>query len=161
VHGTPRRSALAGALSVALALPVPSAAQVRAPWFGTWKLNLEKSTYNPGPAPFRRGTCTIELWEDGSTGLKDGVKVTYDLVRARGGITHFEWVGRFDGRDYGLQGVEDYAVTVAYRRIDERTFQVVQKADGGAVVAATLTISLDGRTLTMISSGSTVLYDKQ
>jgi hypothetical protein len=149
------RSLLIGILLGGLTLPVVLVGQVRAPWFGVWKLNLAKSTFSPGPPPFKRATCTIEPWE----GLKDGVKVTYDMVRPRGGVMHLEWSGRFDGRDYALQGIEDYTVTNAYRRIDDRTFQVVQKADGGGALTANMTISPDGQTLTIISSGSTAVYD--
>jgi len=36
---------------------------------GTWKLNLAKSTYSPGPAP-KSQTLTIEAWGE------DGVKYT-------------------------------------------------------------------------------------
>ena len=32
------------------------AAQVPSTWFGTWRLNVEKSTYDPGPAPYKRAT---------------------------------------------------------------------------------------------------------
>jgi hypothetical protein len=150
-----RTGRLVVALLAFLTLPYAVAGQVQAPWFGTWKLNLAKSTFSPGPPPFKRATCTIEPWD----GLKDGVKVVYDMVRSRGGITHLEWRGRFDGGDYALQGIEDYTVTTAYRRIDDRTFQVVQKADGGGAVTASMTVSPDGQTLTIISSGSTAAYD--
>jgi hypothetical protein len=39
-------------------------AQLAAPpidpgWFGTWRLNIEKSTYEPGPPPYKRATFTI------------------------------------------------------------------------------------------------------
>jgi hypothetical protein len=149
------RSFLVGILLGGLTLPVTLVGQVRASWFGTWQLNLAKSSFSPGPPPFKRTTCRIEPWD----GLKDGVKVTYDMVRPRGGVMHLEWSGRFDGGDYALQGVEDYTVTTAYRRIDDLTFQVVQKADGGATLTGTMTISSDGQTLTMISSGSTAVYD--
>jgi len=30
------------------------AAQSGGPWMGTWKLNLEKSKYSPGPGPAHR-----------------------------------------------------------------------------------------------------------
>lgn len=130
---------------------------MQAPWFGTWKLNLAKSTYDPGPPPFKRATCTIE---PSDRGLADGVKITYDMVRPRGGITHLEWTGRFDGKDYPLWGVEDYAVTNAFRRIDDRTLELVQKVDGAPAVAAKMTISPDGQTLTIVSPGSTAVYDR-
>jgi len=144
------------ALTGALALPYPVAGQARAPWFGTWTLNLAKSSYDPGPPPFKRGTCTIE---PSQRGMLDGVNIVYDMVRPRGGITHLEWTGRFDGNDYALQGIEDYAVTNAYRRIDDRTFEVVQKMDGAPAVTARMSISTDGQTLTIANPSSTAVYD--
>ena len=146
---------LVGALIGALTLPRPLTGQAQAPLFGTWTLNLAKSTYSPGPPPFKRATYKIEPWE------KDAVRITQDMVRPRGGIAHFEWTGRFDGRDYALQGIEDYAVSNAYRQLDDRTFEVVQKVDGAEAITSRMTISPDGRTLTMVRSGSTVVYDKQ
>src|SRR5215208_4791445 len=61
-------------------------------WFGTWKVNVEKSTYTGAPA-YKRATYTIEP-ADG------GLKVIYDMVLPRGGITHLEWTGKLDGKDY-------------------------------------------------------------
>ena len=34
-----------------VALTSPLRGQAQEPWFGTWKLNLAKSKYSPGPAP--------------------------------------------------------------------------------------------------------------
>ena len=110
---------------------------------------------------FRRGTCRIEPWED-------GVQFVYDLVRVRGGITHLEWRGRADGRDQPLAGVE-VVVTVAYTRVDERTYHVVQKVDGQVAATATMALSPDGKSITTTttatdaqgqSATSTTVYDK-
>lgn len=151
------------ALIVALLLsagarPRPVEGQAAASWFGTWTYNAAKSTAGAGPIPFKRATCRIEPWED-------GVKVTYDLVRVRGGITHLEWTGRIDGADYPVQGVE-VVVTNAYRRIDDRTYEIVQKVDGEVSATARMTVSPDGRTLTTVTSGqsgptSTTVFDRK
>jgi hypothetical protein len=139
-------------------VPVSGQSEVVSPWAGTWTLNLAKSSYTPGPPPFRRGTVTIEPW----AGVRDEgrMKITFHMVRPRGGITHLEWIGAFDGRDYPLQGVEDYAVTAAYRPLDDRTLDFVQKADGSSVVTGKMTVSPDGRTLTIATAGSTAVYDR-
>ncbi|MGB7217605.1 MAG: hypothetical protein WBD07_02255 [Vicinamibacterales bacterium] len=155
----PTRTLLAVAVLLGALLPPCAAAgqgQAQAPWFGTWKLDLMKSAYDPGPPPFRRATLKVEPSTRQSS---DGVNVTYDMIRPRGGITHLEWTGRFDGKDYPLQGIEDYAVTIAYHQLDSRTFDVVQKVDGAPVVTARMTISADGQTLTLASPGSTAVYD--
>ena len=47
-------------------------AQASDPRSGTWKLNLEKSKYDPGPAP-QSNTTTIEASSDGETATTKGV----------------------------------------------------------------------------------------
>jgi hypothetical protein len=145
------------------ALTLPCALSAQGPeWFGTWTLNLDKSLYNPGPPPYKRATYTIEPW-------RDGVKVVYDMVRPRGGINHLEWTGRFDGEDYPVQGLEEL-VTYAYRRIDDRSYEVVTKLDGRKAAASTVTLSPDGRTITTVTAGrdargqdvsTTTVYEKR
>ena len=134
--------------------------QTQDPWFGTWKLNLEKSTADRD-VRFKRGTSKIEPWQD-------GLKVTYDLVGTRGGLTHMEWIGKFDDKDYPVQGV-DYVLTNAYSRIDERSYQITSKIDGVVTTVAKVTISADGKTLTTLTTGknaqgktltTTTVYDR-
>jgi len=129
---------------------------------GVWKLNLAKSTFAPGPPPYKRSTCTIEI-------LGNDLRVAYDTVGTRGGLTHMEWVGKLDGKDYSIQGV-DTVLTNAYTQIDERTFEIVVKSDGSRAATARITISQDGRTLTSVTSThtsarqtrkTTIVYDKQ
>ena len=130
----------------ALALPCTASAQAEAAWYGTWRLNLEKSTYNPGPPPYKRASFAIAPHGD-------GVRVTYDMVRRRGGTTHLEWDGRFDGRDYLVQGVEEF-VTYAYVRVDDRTYDVITKLDGRVAATSRTTLSSDGKTITTVTVGT-------
>jgi hypothetical protein len=74
--------------------------------------------------------------------------VIYDMVGSRGGITHLEWTGRFDGRDYFVQGV-DYVLTNAYRRLDDRRYEIVVKVEGRVVARAVAAVSPGGDTLTV------------
>jgi hypothetical protein len=113
-------------------------------WFGTWHLNVEKSTYQPGPLPYRRGT-----WSIAPAGT--GVKMVYDLVGVRGGVTHMEWVGNFDGKPYRLQG-PDTVVDYAYTRIDARTLDLTVMVDNTPAVRGRVTLSPDGRTITATTS---------
>jgi len=115
----------------------------QAPWFGTWKLNQDKST-SSSDGRYKRVTSRIEPWED-------GLKVVYDMVGVRGGITHMEWLGRFDGKDYPVQGV-DYVLTNAYSRIDDHSYRIVLKVDGNIAATATVTVSPDGKTLTSLTT---------
>ena len=129
----------------ALSLPHPAIGQVPPSWFGTWKLSLEKSTYNPGPPPYKRATYRIEP-------SGDGVKVVYDMVHRRGGVTHLEWTGNLDGHDYTVQGVEEF-VTNAYQALGDREWEVVLKIDGRVSARSKVTLSPDGKTITTVTDG--------
>jgi len=131
-------------------------------WFGTWTLNLAQSTYVPGPPPYARAQYVIEPW-------KDGLKVTYDMVYPRGGTTHWEWAGKFDGQPYPLQGIDEY-VTYAYQRLDDRTYDVVVRIDERPAGMSRVVLSPDGKTITTTTTGkdstgrvvtTTTVYEKR
>ena len=82
---------LAAAVVLAVGFTVAQA-QSSDPWIGTWKANLAKSTYSPGPKPTVAGTVKMEA----SAG---GLKVTIDGANAQGQPTHTESVAQFDSKD--------------------------------------------------------------
>ena len=59
---------------------------------GTWKLNVEKSKYTPGPAP-KSETLT---WKPSATGFD----FTVDSVNAEGKPTQQRASGNFEGKPY-------------------------------------------------------------
>ena len=119
---------------------VPSTKDPVPPWFGSWQqVPPDSPWFNPWP--YRNVTLRIEPWND-------GLRVVYDMVRRRGGVTHMEWSGRFDGRDYPVQGV-DYVLTNAYTQISERSYQIVVRVDGGEAAVATAVVSADGSRMTV------------
>jgi len=147
------------AWQIALAPPSVLGAQAPPPsWFGTWKLNVARSTFSPEP-PYKGARRRIETSDGGIT-----ITIVDDLVRSRGGILHLEWTGKLDDLDYPVQGVE-IVLTNAYRRVDDRTWALVQKMNGVIVSTARLAVSPDGKTLTTITSSrtgnATTIYDKQ
>ena len=83
---------------------------------------------------------------------RDGIRVVYEMVRPRGGVTHLEWTGRFDGQDYAVQGVEE-SVTYGYRQVDARTYDVVTKVDGRVAASSRAVLSADGRSITTTTTG--------
>ena len=136
--------------------------QEPAPWFGAWTLNAANSTARPGPVEYKRTRLRIEPW-------RDGIRVAYDMVGTRGGRTHIEWIGAFDGQDYPVQGL-DYVVTNAYRQIDDRTYRIVVKVDGRIAATTNVTVTSDGRTLTAVTTEqdaggetltTTAVYDRR
>lgn len=118
----------------------PLSAQAPPGWAGDWRLNVEKSTWGPVSAPYRRARWRIETADD-------QIRMTYDMVGTRGGVTHMEWLGRFDGGDYAMQG-PDAVVSYAYTTLDERTLALTVKVDGNVAATSRLLLSPDGRTLT-------------
>ena len=114
---------------------VPSPKDQPAPWYGTWEqVPPAEKWFNPWP--YQKVTLRIEPQDD-------GLRVVYDMVRKRGGITHMEWSGRLDGRDYPIQGV-DYVLTNAYTQISDRSYQIVVRVDGREAAVATAVVSPDG-----------------
>lgn len=122
-------------------LVLMAAAEPQAPWLGKWKLDPAKST--TASDRYKRVISTIEPWED-------GLRVSYDMVGSRGGVIHMEWTGRFDGKDYPVEGV-DYVLTNAYTLIDDHNYEIVLKSEGVPVGSAHVQVSADGRTLTAVS----------
>lgn len=120
--------------------------QSKDPWIGTWKVNLEKSTYSPGPKPTVAATVKIES----SAG---GIKTTIDGTNPEGKPTHTETVGAFDGKDYPVKGAPAPNTTSAFKRIDDRTYEVIGKVDGKPTVTTRVAVSADGKTSTATQTG--------
>lgn len=128
-------------MAAALALAAPAAAQ-DAPWLGAWRLDVGRSDWGPVDPPYSRATWTITPIEN-----DDRLRMVYELVGVRGGVTRMEWTGRFDGGDYPMHG-PDTPVTYAYRQVDPLSLQVTVKVDGSVAASSKVTLSPDGRTLT-------------
>ena len=143
----------AAAFLVFLLYPALSESQSLSGWLGTWHLDVPRSEWRAGPSPYARGTWKIER-------AADAVKMTYDLVGTRGGVTHMEWTGKFDGADYRLQGA-DAVVTYAYTQVDERTLDLMVKADGRPATRGRVTLSTDGRSLIAETPTTKTLYVKR
>jgi hypothetical protein len=135
--------ALSATLAAPCAVPGQGYGLELGPLFGVWRLNPAESTFASGPPPYKRVTTRIEPW-------RDGLAVIYDMVGIRGGVTHWEWAGRLDGRDYPLQGVEE-VITHAYSRAGDRNYTLTTKVDGRITTTTTIAISSDGRVMTVTS----------
>jgi hypothetical protein len=128
-------------------------AQTPSPWVGVWKVDLAKSSYDPKAPPFARQICTIAPFED-------GFRISYDIVAVRGGVTHLEWVGKFDGGDYSVEGM-DSVMTNAYKPVEDRTYDIVVKIEGQAAGTARSTLSADGQTITTIAGKTRTVFERQ
>ena len=128
---------------------------------GTWKLNLAKSKYSPGPAP-KNLTETIELDEN-------TYKVEGDGTTGDGKPMHLEFDARFDGKDYPIRGIA-WAKVQSAGWIDAHTPQLIQKKGGQVTMIVTCMVSTDGKTRTCTMKGrdlqgrdvhNVVVFDKQ
>jgi hypothetical protein len=125
----------------------PASTQAPDPLVGTWKLNVEKSTYSPGPPP-KSLTVKIE-------GAGDGEKVTADGVRADGTPIRVEYTAKYDGKDHPITGSAMGASTVSLKRVDTNTTERTDKnKDGKVVYTLTRKVSSDGKTITATGKGT-------
>lgn len=114
-------------------------------WLGTWKLNVAKSKFVPGPPP-QNMTIKFEPAPNGA------IKFTGDGVNGEGQATHLEYTAPFDGTDIAWTGNAN-ADTAAPRRLDANRYENTWKKDGKPVVTVSVTVSSDGKTLTVIQRG--------
>jgi hypothetical protein len=158
-----RAAAVIVVVAMAVVRTLTLSAQSADPWIGTWKTNLEKSTYSPGPKPTSPTTIKLEP-------SADGMKSTFDGMTPEGKPFHTEAVGAFDGKDNPVKGARFPNTTVAYKRIDSRTFEAVTKIDGKPATTARVSISGDGKTMTANVTGknaegqsvkNVIVHDKQ
>jgi hypothetical protein len=129
-----------------VAYSLVGAAQAPQSTLGTWKLNVAKSKYSPGPAP-RSQTTRIETVPGG------GAKFTVDAVDAAGKSTRQEYVTMFDGKDTEVKGAAA-PTTRTYSRIDDRGYQYVERVNGKVTTTTRSTISADGKTRTNVGTGT-------
>jgi hypothetical protein len=130
-------------------------------WLGTWKLDVAKSKYNPGPAP-KSLTLKFET-------TADGIKLTSDGVDSEGNATHGEYVSKFDGKDVPWEGNPD-ADTASAKKINDNSYENIWKKDGKTTISAKVVVSNKGKTLTVTQVGTdakgrtvnnTAVYDRQ
>ena len=133
------------------------------PLLGTWKLNLAKSKYDPGPAPTTATINKYVLWGT------DGVTVSTDGTDGQGRPDHTQYNAKYDGKDYPVRGERDFDA-VELKRIDANTTVCFNKMGGKVVRILRRVVSKDGKTLTAAMVGITAtgqaiynvtVYDRQ
>jgi len=117
---------------------------------GTWKLNEAKSKIGAGAVK----NTTVVYEASG-----DSVKVTVDGVGSDGKPSHSEWTGKFDGKDSPVTG-DPTTDTRAYTKVDDHTLTMINKKDGKATITGRITVSADGKTRTVTTSGTNAKGEK-
>jgi hypothetical protein len=114
------------------------------PHMGTWKLNEAKSKLIPGMGKNMTVTYTEQ---------KDKMKVTVDGVDKDGKPTHSVWIGKADGKAYPVKGNLPYN-SVAYKVVNDRTYDLTAMKDGKMLWTGKSTISADGKSRTVTLNGT-------
>lgn len=152
--------ALAGIL-VSIAFASTALAQAPKGMAGTWKLNVAKSTYNPGPAPT---SMTIVYTPAG-----DSMTIAVEVVPATGAAQKWQMTGAYDGKEHSVIGNPEVD-TISLKSIDDTTGESTFKKGGKVTAVNTRVLSADGQTLTITTKGTTAdgkprsdvaVYEKQ
>jgi hypothetical protein len=128
---------------------------------GTWKLDVQKSKYTPGPFPLKSQTM-IRSASDG------GVKVKTTGVQADGKPNNSSYTITYDGKDCPATGAT--FDTIAVKQVDANTFTfTARQASGKLHITGQTFVSKDAKVLTTTGSGTdadgkeasaTLVYDK-
>jgi hypothetical protein len=128
---------------------------------GTWKLNLAKSTFSPGPAP----KSQTRVYSESAQGIKVAVKTT----AADGKESSTTLTFKEDGKPYPESGSPDFDM-VSVTRVDAFTTHSTQMKAGATVGTGVRTVSKDSKTLTFAQKGTNAsgakydnvsVYDRQ
>jgi hypothetical protein len=127
----------------AVALSAVTGAQTD-PLVGTWKLDVAKSTYKPGPAP-KSATVVIEA-------AGKGIKVAVDAVSAEGPMK-WGYTSAGDGKDSPVTGNPSYDAAAVTRTTPTESTIVYKKA-GKTVATVKASVAKDGKTMTTTTDGT-------
>lgn len=154
------RSVVFGAVLAAFSPIAALSAQTVDPMVGVWKVDLVKSTYNPGKAP-QSHTVTIVAAGDSFT-------VTSAGMDDQGASIGASYTAAFDGKDYPVTGSPDYS-TVSIKKVDG-SMESTRKKDGKFVQTVWTVLSSDGKHFVATTTGknaagkkihNVAVYDKQ
>ena len=136
---------LSAALFAAVPVPPSGAAQTD-PLIGIWKFDAARSTFTPGPAPFRSLTLNFSVAAQGLRNDVQGVDSDGKPI-----TTVFTIVP--DGQFYPVTGAPDFDSS-AWRRVDANTTEYSRRRNGQVVITGTRVLSANGRLLTFTEKGT-------
>jgi hypothetical protein len=111
---------------------------------GTWKVNVAKSSFNPGPG------LQSQIVKFESKG--DSWTVIVDSTGPDGKLVHSEWLGKFDGKDYPMIG-DPNIDTRSFKKIDDYTLEIVAKSKGKVVSLTKTVYARNGKTRVSTQTG--------
>ena len=129
----------------------PAAAQATQPLTGTWRLNAAKSTFDPADLSASHLVVTYEVNGDRVTASLDGIDSRHRAV-------HSEYTATFDGKAHPIRSTVDGRPapnqdTIAWTKIDDRTYEAVTTTDGGVTSRRRIVVAADGKSRTSEITG--------
>lgn len=134
------------------------------PFVGTWKLNLAKSKFEPGPAPKSQSRTVVA---EGT-----GAKYSFESVAADGTTPAYSFTTSYDGKDSPVtgNGMPGAADSIALNRVSSNKVEAVLKKGGKQIGTSVSEVSKDGKVTTIRGKGknsdgkeynSVSVYDRQ
>ena len=144
MHALSKLVTLGVVVAFASAVAVTVSAQTNSE-IGTWKLNVAKSTFSPGPAP---KSITGVLAAAGQ-----GVKFSIESVSADGSKSASAYTANYDGKDVPFTG-NPAIDTTSLKRINATTVEETRKKGSKVVRTLTRVVSADGKLFTATVKGT-------
>lgn len=142
---TRRTLGIALAAVSAVAFSAAAGAQAPDPLVGTWKLDVAKSTYKPGPAP-KSATVVIEA-------AGKGLKIAVDAVGGDGKPMKWGYTNARDGKETPVTGNPAYD-TVSVNQTSPTEGTITYKKGGKTIATTKTMVSKDGKTMTVTTTGT-------
>jgi hypothetical protein len=111
----------------------------------SWILNVEKSSYDPGPPP-RSQTLTYEK-------VPEGIKATIITVDPKGQSVTARYTAQYDSLEYPLTGSATIDA-IALKRVNAYTAEATLTHARKLIGTARRVISEDGKTMTITFRGT-------
>ena len=113
---------------------------------GTWKLNVARSKFNPGPG-YKSETRTYES-------TADGYKFQGERVNPDGSTQKYGFTLKYDNRDYPVTGNDPGgADTIAVKLVDANHIESTSKKGGEVLYTSKVVVSEDGKVMTITTKG--------
>ena len=114
------------------------------PFVGTWKLDVAKSKFDPGPAP----QSQTRTWDASG-------KVSVEGINAAGKPMSYGYPIMKDGKDYPPMGaIPNKADTISTKKIDSNTIEANFMRGGKHAESTKFEVSKDGKMLTINAKGT-------
>jgi hypothetical protein len=114
------------------------------PFVGTWKLNVAKSKYDPGPAP----QSSTRTWDASGMVMVNG-------VNAAGKTTSYGYTIKDDSKEYPTMGaIPNTADKITSKKMDANSYEAKFTKAGKQVEVTTFMVSDGGKTLTIHAKGT-------